>query len=147
MVFKNDKGYVAKVADFGYSVAFSSDENMLSLGGSRYWVAPEWHRYRLMNLTIAMKMDAFSFGATSMWLMLYHYWGNTDRSFYIDIELERPIFTFAHKLVAAMPDATTQQKNTLHKLFDSTLRDEAERNPSFESLIHQLAPSKYGMQA
>ena len=88
-------------------------------------------------------MDAFSFGAMCMWLLFYHDQDNANRSFYEDIETERPICAFAQKSVAQMASATDLQKGKLHELFGLTLRDEAERDSSFESFIHRLTPYKY----
>lgn len=146
LVFKNVEGFMAKVADFGHSVAFTRDEDSLSLGGSRYWVAPEWHHHRRVGLIVGIKMDVFSFGATCMSFLLYHSQSSATRSFYEDIEKEKPIAPFAQRLALEMTSATDQQKTLISELFHSTLRDEAERCSSFESCIQKLDPHRYSLQ-
>ena len=69
LVFKNETGrYVARVADFGYSTRYCGIDDVISMPKSVPWNAPE-HHHRGFSMPRAKKMDVYSFGALSLWLL------------------------------------------------------------------------------
>jgi serine/threonine protein kinase len=69
LVFENnDKTYVARVADFGYSTRFCNENSLVKLPKSVPWNAPE-HHHRGIPASKAKKMDIYSFGTLSLWLL------------------------------------------------------------------------------
>ena len=59
----------ARVADFGFSTIFNSQSTVL-MPKSGHWTAPEWH-HRGFTPASAMKMDVYSLGVLSLWLIFY----------------------------------------------------------------------------
>ncbi|KAG9506469.1 hypothetical protein J7337_003452, partial [Fusarium musae] len=78
LIFKRDEGFTAKVADFGYSAWYASDDKHIVLPRSPLWHAPEIDEYPEFNLRMALQTDVYSFGLVCLWFMFYSYLsGNT----------------------------------------------------------------------
>ena len=61
LIFDNEEGgYVARVADVGYSTQWALPDDLVRMPRSRPWDAPEWH-HRGFTPTQAMEMDAYFF--------------------------------------------------------------------------------------
>jgi serine/threonine protein kinase len=145
LIFENDSGgYVAKVADFGYSTRFVDKDEAIQMPGSRYWVAPEWHHrnYRT-NVMGAMKMDAYSFGMLCLWLLFYNTAGDVKHRFYDDLNLETPRPILASQHVKTAVSLGDQRRSNLHQLFERTLsNDPINRTADFTQLLDLLAPHR-----
>lgn len=71
LIFETSSGgYLAKVADFGYSTQYTEMNNLVNMPRSELWHAPEWH-HRGFIPAQAMKMDAYSFGTLVPWVLHY----------------------------------------------------------------------------
>jgi serine/threonine protein kinase len=143
LIFENDSSrYVAKVADFGYSTWFTSDDEFVKMPRSQYWVTPEWHR-RGFKTADAMKMDIYSFGMLCLWLLFYNTQENTTRDFYSNLNLAETVLVLAHELIIAMAGLDNQRRCNLNQLFNLTLADNpAERSSDFTQLISLLVPHR-----
>ncbi|KAF5614656.1 serine threonine kinase [Fusarium tjaetaba] len=73
LIFKRDEGFTAKVADFGYSAWYASDDKHIVLPRSPLWHAPEIDEYPEFNLRMALQTDVYSFGLVCLWFMFYSY--------------------------------------------------------------------------
>ena len=70
LIFKDESNnLVAKVAGFGSSTMFTS-QSTVHMSKSSHWTAPEWH-HRGFAPSNAKKMDIYSLGVLSLWLMVY----------------------------------------------------------------------------
>ncbi|KAL8658443.1 MAG: hypothetical protein Q9202_007560 [Teloschistes flavicans] len=63
--------YTVKVADFGYSTIYATDDDLIQIPRSLHWTAPEWH-HRGFSLEQAKKMDIYSLGLLVLWLLCYN---------------------------------------------------------------------------
>ncbi|KAH8587931.1 kinase-like domain-containing protein [Bisporella sp. PMI_857] len=69
LVFQDEsKGYLARVADFGFSTHFRDDDTLISVPKSVPWNAPENHNREFLPQA-AKEMDAYSFGMLCLWLL------------------------------------------------------------------------------
>lgn len=143
LIFENDSSrYVAKVADFGYSTWFASDDELIKMPRSQYWVAPEWH-HQYFTTANAMKMDMYSFGILCLWLLFYNTQENTTCDFYNHLNSAETASVLAHELIMAMGGLDDQRRCNLSQLFDLTLADNpAERSSDFNQLISLLLPHR-----
>jgi serine/threonine protein kinase len=143
LIFENDSSrYVAKVADFGYSTWFTSDDELVKMPRSQYWVAPEWH-HRDFTTAKAMKMDIYSFGMLCLWLLFYNTQENTTCDFYSHLNSAETVSVLAHELIIAMAGLNDQRRCNLSQLFDLTLADNpAERSSDFNQLISLFLPHR-----
>jgi serine/threonine protein kinase len=143
LIFENDSSrYVAKVADFGYSTWFASDDELIKIPRSQYWVAPEWH-HQYFTTVNAMKMDMYSFGMLCLWLLFYNTQENTTCDFYNHLNSAETASVLAHELIMAMGGLDDQRRCNLSQLFDLTLADNpAERSSDFNQLISLLLPHR-----
>lgn len=70
LVFQTSDGkYSAKVADFGYSTWFHSDDNPIQLPESVPWTAPEYQSQHFRPHE-ARRMDVYSYGLLCLWLII-----------------------------------------------------------------------------
>lgn len=108
LVFDNEAGgYIARVADFGYSTQWALPNDLIQMPRSRPWDAPEWD-HRGFTPAQAMKMDSYSFGMVVLWLLGYTAVKDPYHTFERDLDtaseaadLARPLADFifeAHKL-------------------------------------------------
>lgn len=143
LVFENDSnGYIAKVADFGYSTLFASDNELVKMPRSPYWVAPEWH-HRGCKAADAMKMDIYSFGMLCLWLLFYNTQENTTCDFYSNLNSAKTVSVLAHQLIIAMAGLDDQKRCNLSQLFDLTLANNpVDRSLDFNQLIRLFAPHR-----
>jgi serine/threonine protein kinase len=139
----NSDRYVAKAADFGYSTLFASDNELVKMPRSPYWVAPEWH-HRGFTTKDAMKMDVYSFGMLCLWLLFYNtVEGNTTRDFYNHLNSMENVLVLAHQSIAAIAGLDDQRIHGFNQLFDLTLaKNPAERSLDFNQLIPLFAPQR-----
>jgi serine/threonine protein kinase len=143
LVFKDSDGYVAKVADFGYSTVVAND-GWIDMPYSKYWSAPEQH-HRGFRLTDAMKMDAYSFGMLCLWLMFYNTIEYPDRNFLNDLESEDklPPLALAHQLIMTTTGLDDKWQSNLRQVFNLTLvHDQGRRCSDFVHLLRLLAPDR-----
>ena len=69
LIFENGPGdYVAKVADFGFSTHFGSEQDLIKMPESVPWNAPERHHRHFLPQD-AKAMDVYSFGMLCLWLL------------------------------------------------------------------------------
>ena len=142
LVSETDEGnYVAKSADLGYSIIFTSANMLVYMPGSQKWVAPEWRPNITTNLEGALKMDAYSFGMLCMWLLFYNIHGNDSSGFYEDTKSAQATLVLARKLTIEAVGSEAQQIQKLTRLFDSTLAiDPTDRSADFGALLRLLVP-------
>lgn len=143
LIFENDASCcVAKVADFGYSTLFVSDNELVKVPRSLYWVAPEWHN-RGFTTADAMKMDMYSFGMLCLWLLFYNTPENTTGDFYSSLNSAKTVLVLAHELVIAMTGLDNQRRSNLSQFFNLTLANNpADRSPDFNHLIRLFTPHR-----
>ena len=79
---------IPKVSDFGYSTLAAQDGDLIHLPISRPWSAPEiHHRGGQFEISVAKKMDAYSFGILCLWILFnskYETWLSDLREAYGD---------------------------------------------------------------
>jgi serine/threonine protein kinase len=69
LMFEDEPGsYTAKVADFGFSTHFRSEDDLVNIPISVPWNAPEHHN-RAFYPQAAKAMDVYSFGMLCLWLL------------------------------------------------------------------------------
>ena len=69
LIFENSSGdYLAKVADFGFSTHFESEQDLIIMPKSVPWNAPE-HHHRYFSSRDAKAMDVYSFSMLCLWLL------------------------------------------------------------------------------
>jgi serine/threonine protein kinase len=69
LVFENnDGGYFPRVADFGFSTHFHTEDDLVYVPESVPWTAPE-RTHRAFTPASARKMDIYSFGMLCMWVL------------------------------------------------------------------------------
>ncbi|KAL8726452.1 MAG: hypothetical protein Q9166_006705 [cf. Caloplaca sp. 2 TL-2023] len=118
---ENSYGYYAKLSDFGYSTWFARDDELIKMPKSQPWCAPEWH-HRGFRVSDAMKMDAYSFGMLSFWLLFRD--GVPYQQFHREIGTLTPESraSFVHRIVAERTDIRMKQRTNMWELFDSIRR-------------------------
>src|SRR5436305_6144975 len=104
LIFESDPNrYVAKVADFGYSTRVLSDDELVNMPRTAYWVAPEWH-HRGFTTAGAMKMDMYSFGMLCLWVLFYNIQGNVTCDFRNNLDSAKAVSVLATTAVAGLDD-------------------------------------------
>jgi serine/threonine protein kinase len=69
LIFRDeDHGFIAKMADFGFSTGFQGENDKISFPRSRPWNAPEYHD-RYFFPEEAKRMDVYSFGLLCFWFL------------------------------------------------------------------------------
>ena len=69
LIFKNDKGWTAKLIDFGYSCLGTSEHDLVQVVGTRPWQAPETGD-QFFKISDARRMDIYMFGILAARTML-----------------------------------------------------------------------------
>ena len=140
LIFDNEEGgYIARVADFGYSTQWALPNDLVQMPRSRPWDAPEWH-HRGFTPAQAMKMDAYSFGMVVLWLLGYAALKDADRTFGRDLNTATEAIELARPLAESMFQATKQDFN---HFFNATLtHNETNRCSDFDHLQELLYAEK-----
>lgn len=136
LIFDNEEGgYIARVADFGYSTQWALPNDLVQMPRSRPWDAPEWH-HRGFTPVQAMKMDAYSFGMVVLWLLGYAALKDADHTFGRVLHTATEAADLARPLTESTLQATKQD---LNPFFDVTLtHDERNRCSDFDHLQELL---------
>lgn len=140
LIFDNEAGgYIARVADFGYSTQWALPNDLIQMPRSPPWDAPEWH-HRGFTPAQAMKMDSYSFGMVVLWLLGYAALKDPVNSF------ERNLYVVSEAADLARPLAESiieVHKLDLRQFFSATLtHDETNRSWDFEYLQELLTAEK-----
>lgn len=71
LIFEDGPRLTAKVADFGFSTCFQSDDELISIPKSEPWNAPEVDRGgQLFSPSQAKQIDVYSFALLCTWLVI-----------------------------------------------------------------------------
>ena len=140
--YEDDRRYVAKVMDFGYSTLFTRDNDSIVMPYSKHWTAPEHHR-RGFTPGQARLMDTYSFGMLCLWLLC-------DRSNHVhNGEFARNrgpsenVSEYTPDSKGEDIDPSDQTYSRFRNLFKQTLSpDPAQRTEDFNTFLHILAPSR-----
>jgi serine/threonine protein kinase len=163
LVFNEEPNkFVARVADFGYSTQFATD-NPLYMPKSWPWNAPE-HHHRGFKPSEAVKMDIYSFGMLCLWFLFKERLSETippeilgdrrgaaffappfgrhqSQNLLADLKSEDMLPTLASYLITTTTELNDEEKGILHELFNSSLVcDPDERSSDLEHLLHLLSP-------
>lgn len=145
LIFEDIPGtYIARVADFGYSTYFASDQCLVGMPKSIPWNAPE-HHHRGFLPSKAMKMDVYSFGMSCLWLLFEEQFKELREK--LDL-LERwkgndELSALAHRPIKANTYLSDKTKEELDQFFSLTLkRDPDERTDDWDCLLRLLATSR-----
>jgi serine/threonine protein kinase len=68
LIFRNDKRYTAKVTDFGLSTRNTVQDQLVFVGGTWPWTAPE-HKGSQFTVAQIKNMDIFSYGMLVFWIL------------------------------------------------------------------------------
>lgn len=120
LVFQDEANrFFARVADFGFSTIFNSQSNVY-VPKSGHWTAPEWH-HRGFEPASAMKMDVYSLGVLSLWLIFYEKQLHKGQSFpeYLTLQTRSPLDL--KETIFETFGISDKAKIDLVKLFDATL--------------------------
>lgn len=70
LIFESEEHkLIAKITDFGNSIAGANEDDLCHLPYSDPWTAPE-HHHRKFTVSAAKKMDIYSFSSLCIWLLL-----------------------------------------------------------------------------
>jgi len=167
LVFQDEyKGYIAKVADFGFSTCFRGEHDLISMPKSVPWNAPEHHNREFWPQA-AKKMDVYSFGILCLWLLFgaepspnmpLPSGFTQEEGFFISFEKpeqERNLLEtwkrdssdqlseWASWLVKEHGYFDSSVKNSLAKFFESTLASNpTKRSIDFSGLFLLLTPAR-----
>jgi serine/threonine protein kinase len=146
LIFKDGPdGYVARVADFGFSTWFRGDNDFILMPRSRPWYAPEYHG-RGFSPDDAKRMDVYSFGMLCLWLLLGPFLGFKDVPELELLELwkrENKLSEQATRLVVEHGYFNNDVTDKLCQFFDSTLAHESDkRTIDFELILPLLTPTQ-----
>lgn len=168
MIFNDDSGgYIAKVADFGYSTQSVRDDELIIMPASWPWTAPEYH-HRGFTHSQAAKMDVYSFSMLCLWLLFRENFSETslilsdilngkrgsiistqqcneyDRWNILDeLKSQGKLVASAHQIVMTTTAFNDEQKSALDLFFSSTLvTDPVVRIPDFKQLLRFLDPNR-----
>ncbi|KAL8904836.1 MAG: hypothetical protein Q9171_006900 [Xanthocarpia ochracea] len=86
LIFEDDSGIVAKVADFGFATCFQGHNDSIAMPTKEPWDAPEYHD-RSFKPEKAKQMDVYSFGLLCFWL-IFKAGSSVDLPLSIDTNLE-----------------------------------------------------------
>lgn len=174
LIFQDDRlgGYVAKIADFGYSTRFARDNALIDIAESRPWTAPEHHWRKRYNPSDARKTDVFSFGMLCLWLLfesefcgMTHTAPATPKSketlpnirrlfetegrkidFIQELKADDKLLKIASQLITSSAEASASQKIALERFFSLTLAsDPLKRASDLSGLLCLLSPDKLSL--
>ena len=141
LIFEDGDGtYTAKVADFGFSTHFHSEqEDLIQMPKSVPWTAPE-HHGRCFTLQSAKAMDVYSFSMLCLWMLFYKHPTIVSDPLVVENGSEHPSFeevtlrekgdklpNWAAQLVADDANIYTEMKNNLTYFFQSNLDPQPEK--------------------
>jgi serine/threonine protein kinase len=136
---------VAKVADFGFSTWFRSDNDFILMPISEPWCAPEYHE-RGFSPDNAKRMDVYSFSMLCLWLLFGPFLGFKDLPELDLLQLwksKHESSEQATRLVAVHGYFNNDMMSKLCQFFDSTLAHEPDkRSIEFELILPLLTPSR-----
>jgi serine/threonine protein kinase len=158
LIFKDgDNTYTAKVADFGFSTHFHSEqEDLIQMPKSVPWTAPE-HHSRYFTLQSAKAMDVYSFSMLCLWLLFHKHHriipdpsvaehDSQTLSFEEEAQSEKKddrLPKWAMQLVADDANIRAEIKDNLSCLFQSNLHSEPEmRMTDWDRLLGCLAAAR-----
>ncbi|KAI8629011.1 kinase-like protein [Xylariaceae sp. FL1651] len=139
LIFKDEHDFwLARVADFGFSKWHTSELDPLELPHSWPWYAPEYDEYPSFTPQQAMRMDVFSFGMLSLWLIFNKSLlgfiplknkpkesrssdGNDLLEVLAEWKQRRLLTEFAHRLVMQEADLDAAMQKKLQRLFNGSL--------------------------
>jgi len=143
LIFEDKSNYyVGKVADFGYSSWFASDNDFVKLPYSEPWHAPEYH-HRAITALQAKKMDIYSFGMVCLWLLFYNNPRPSNHNFNADLKTGNSASQIARQSILAISGSSTQRRASLVQFFDAALAsDPSSRSSDIQELLELLAPHR-----
>ncbi|KAI1096930.1 hypothetical protein F5B19DRAFT_435203 [Rostrohypoxylon terebratum] len=117
-------GFVAKVADFGFSTIAAGEHDLIRLPRTTTWTDPEIHR-RYHTISDAKKGDIYSLAMLHAFILFQTPSRNITEgkpySWIEDAQKNNSIGSLVHDLVMEHPDLTESSKEALYKFFDRTL--------------------------
>jgi serine/threonine protein kinase len=159
LIFRNGDGtYTAKVADFGFSTHFNSEQgDLIQMPMSMPWTAPE-HHSRLFIPESAKVMDVYSFGMLCLWLLFDKApsrAGTNNRAFSFEAKNWKEnedlllswkmnkLLDWAIQLIANSASIKDEMKTCLTRFFQYSLQpDSKKRNADWDCLLRLLAPAQ-----
>jgi serine/threonine protein kinase len=161
LVFDENGSIKAKVADLGYSTTTDSASTLLYLPKSPPWNDPKWH-HRGVSLLEGKRMDIFSFGMLSFWILFANVFEKESGSATMDAtqkdlsvsggitssfhcleswKMKGMLCEVAHRFVESDKTLDCEQKSAMKAFFDKALHEDPKsRDTSFEYLF-SLDPS------
>jgi serine/threonine protein kinase len=143
LIYKDGTGmFTARLTDFGYSTILTNEHGYVCMPKSWPWFAPE-HHHRGFTPDAARKMDMFSFGMLTLWVLYEQYlsgaislpyemqWANSyfsDGSANVDewvlhrLKQKNELVPFAQQLVSSDTDLEESVKPGLEGFFISILQ-------------------------
>ncbi|PMD20714.1 kinase-like protein [Hyaloscypha hepaticicola] len=145
IIFDGEDGYyVAKVTDFGYSTIFRGND-LIEMPRSVPWNAPE-HHYRGFECIDAMRMDVYSFGLVSLWLLFFNSEKKSHNDFLTALHNQTNLLDLSYSLVNVETKTfglTVSKRIKLMHFFELALaKDPRQRSSSFQQLIDELCPKR-----
>ncbi|KAL8995135.1 MAG: hypothetical protein Q9169_005078 [Polycauliona sp. 2 TL-2023] len=141
LVFQTStKIYTVKVADFGYSTVYATDNDLIQMPRSLHWTAPEWH-HRGFSFEQAKKMDVYSLALLVFWLLCCNKPDSEEPQDYVTMpESTESAITFT---VASLQIVQMLDSAGLLRLFRVAFdRDPADRLVKAEDLRNILAEKR-----
>lgn len=169
LIFKDkDHGFIAKVADFGFSTGFQGENDKIFLPKSRPWHAPEYHD-RHFSPEEAKRTDIYSFGLVCFWLLFgtsgqlpFAPWMQYENAESISFEVnyEHPSILECLKknedddllkwiawVINCQDDFNDGERKNLKQFFRFTLvRKPDQRNMNYNDLLSSLAPHRQDLK-
>jgi len=163
LIFEDEgHGFIAKMADFGFSTGFQGENDKISFPRSRPWNAPEYHD-RYFFHEEAKRMDVYSFGLLCFWFLFgasgqlplapwmqyenvetISFEGNGESLVILENLMENQddnLLRWIIWVINCQDDFKDDERHNLEQFFCFTLvRKPDQRNMNFNDLLSSLAP-------
>jgi serine/threonine protein kinase len=147
LVFNGEEGpagYMAKMADFGYSSIFV-EQARLKMYGTEGWAAPEYMKGMSADFEAARRMDVFSLGLLCLWLLFYNRSetgvDDTTADFLAHRRSRTNLVDIALRNVQASKEMDEETRKNLTSFFEQSLQhNTALRVVDCQTLLGLIAP-------
>ena len=140
-----------RVSDFGFSSIWAGPDDVIQVPMTEPWNAPEWH-HRGFTFEEARKMDIFSFGLLSIWVvmqahelepelqdirsLLFTAQGDWKIDVLEDAKIDDSLVDTLTRTLARPGSTRIQEFSTLLEVFRRTLRSDVDvRDPSLSGVL------------
>jgi serine/threonine protein kinase len=144
---EGEGGYMAKVADFGYSSILVGEDARVRMHGTEGWAAPEYTKGMSADFEVARRTDVFSLGCLCLWLLFYNGSetgeGSTTSNFLAHRRSRTSLVDIALGHIQVSKGIDEETRKSLTSLFEQSLQnDPALRIVNCQTLLGLIAPHR-----